>query len=198
MQSYFFMDGDYCTREKAETLCSKYSDGLLQVLGAGWVTTEFLKEKAPQIYCFLDSRAIADIVHCAMIDKVKEVFDGLRPKVAILDGLGSLVLSVEDILVIRFKKLDLNLRPHNAKSQQQTNFKQQLIWPDLTNVTVGYKVDKTWEKYLGSYMVCEVGNDIKWKIQLPDIDFGSLAIPDELPIFGSPVIRKKLRIEEVS
>jgi hypothetical protein len=86
-------------------------------------------------------RTHASVIHDLMVDNIKKRFaNDHKVNCFYKKGLFHLLVDNGDI-VIRFKKLDRNLRTHNIPTQQSFNFTHQMSMfnPPATNLNAGYQ-----------------------------------------------------------
>lgn len=90
--------------------------------------------------------AAAHNVWCHMQAEAERRFDG-RPKLVLKDIRGMRVWMVEDIAVLRLKKMDENGRSRNYQTPQQKKYDREATLPGLppeaARLTAGYLLDPT-------------------------------------------------------
>lgn len=165
--------------EEAEALLQPHLDELMQTHRAAldfWKTSVAL---IPRIG--LDdtmNQARARVISNFIAGEIRAKFADV-PGVRLVDDSGFLVMVIDDRAVIRFKKLNDDLRPSNVMTSQQFDFATQKLlegFPsDATNLTFGHKLDETGMEIEGFWLQCPRGLNNLWSI--------SLDKPMELPLF---------------
>ena len=162
----FFKDG-VPTSEEVGGILGLHMQGIAECVFAGYDVLLDWRDKYLEHYLQFSPTTCAGIVHDAMVARAAEVFRGMRPDVAVIDALGSKVITFYDRVVLRFKKLSANLEPRNARTKQQEEFSQHTLWPDLTNLTAGYRLDATGQEIRDVQIVCWYCGELLWNIELP-------------------------------
>ena len=161
----FFKDG-VLTSEEARGILDPYMQPIAECVFVGYDVLLDWRDKYLEHYLQFSPTTCAGIVHDAMVARAAEVFRGMRPDVAVIEALGSKVITFYDRVVIRFKKLSANLEPRNARTKQQEEFSQHTLWPDLTNLTAGYRLDPTGQEIRDVQIVCWYCSEKLWNIEL--------------------------------
>jgi hypothetical protein len=161
-----FEDG-ILSRADAEVILDPYMLRLAECVFAGYDFILDIREKYPKHYVMLSPTTRAGIVHDATVAHASQRFKGLRPDVALVDALGSKVINFCDRIALRFKKLSDGLKANNIPTKQQMAFCQQTLWPDLTNVTIGYRLDATGHDIRDVQIVCWYYDEKRWNIEVP-------------------------------
>ncbi len=162
----FFKDG-VLTSEDAREILGPHMRGTAECVFGGFDVLLNFRDKDPEHYVQLSPTTCAGIVHDAMVARAAQVFNGMRPEVTVIEALGSKVITFYDRVALRFKKLSANLKPRNARTKQQEEFSQHTLWPDLTNLTAGYRLDATGQEIRDMQIVCWYYGELLWNIELP-------------------------------
>ena len=84
-----------------------------------------------------------------------------------------IIIGKEEILELKFKKLDYNRRPHNIYTGEAQDFMDniQLEFPGIlhpvTNIVAGYQLNATRTGIRGIFVVCPYGSQNKWEVDIP-------------------------------
>ena len=89
-----------------------------------------------------------------------------------------IIFGKEEILEVKFKKLDYNRRPYNVYTSESQKFldqvpldQVQLEFPGMlhpiTNIVAGYQLNTTRTGIRGIFVVCPYGSQNKWEVDIP-------------------------------
>ena len=152
------------TQERAKKLAA--------CIQGGWGKWEELGRRAPDLQIPLNAFARAIIVHNHITDLARKAFAD-DPGVHVGDNRGFLVLTIEEQLVIRFKKYkNGNFTTSNIPTQQQLQFEYQLqlsgMPPEATKLVAGYLLDELQTSIGTIAITCRVGPDLQWMLDISD------------------------------
>jgi hypothetical protein len=157
------------SRADAQAVMQPHLDNLAAAIQEGWAVWE---QKAEP---YFTTRARANIVNDAIWAAVQRRFYGVQGTHLVVKR-GLRMLQIEERVVVRFKKLDHELRPKNFLTQQQLAFVRQEPLPGIPAVT----------RLTAGYVLTALQNDIERiavTLQRPD----SLAWAFEIPLGGKAV-----------
>ena len=162
----FFKDG-IPTSEEAKVFFKPHMKRVAECIYAGQDVLLDFRENYPNHYSQMSPTTRAGIVHDAMIARAKQVFKRLKPDVVLVDALGSTVVTFNDKYALRFKKLSDMFEARNIPTRQQMAFSQQTLWPDIWNVTAGYRLDPTGHEIRDIQIVSWYYDEMLWNIEIP-------------------------------
>lgn len=112
-------------------------------------------------------------------------------------------LKILDKVLIRFKKLNADYSTSNIKTKQTIQFAHQHEidgFPEIpTFLFAGYMLDETWTSIKNIYLLCKLGENLIWQIDLNgsveqarlDIDYNATEVEIVIPS------RVKVKIKEI-
>jgi hypothetical protein len=162
----FFKDGVWESKD-VNSILVPHKPRIAECIYTGFDFLLDIREKYPKRYAQLSPTTRAGIVHDETVACASQVFKGLKPDVAIVPALGSIVITFQEKVALRFKKLSDNLEANNIQTKQQKDFNQQTLWPDLCNVTAGYRLDPTGHEIRDIQIVCWYRDELLWNIEVP-------------------------------
>lgn len=136
----------YVTEEKTRQILEPYLPILTSCLKVPWQQWERLKEeKTYDLWFPLTPRTRACFLYDHICHQIRHQFEGICG-VTITEEHGFLLLNVQNLLLIRFKKLNSFGQASNVHTQQQKDYNLQLELPGIPNsaarITAGYLLDK--------------------------------------------------------
>src|ERR1044071_1383275 len=117
-------------------------------------------------------RTRASIIRDHIVSHAREAFDSVRNVVVIDKRNGLFCLEVKGLVVVRFKKLNNQMRTSNIPTQQALAFEKQMSLPeiphDATHINAGYLPDKLWTNLKGIFVAAPNGKKIDWFVEIGD------------------------------
>lgn len=155
------------SKEEAEKILAPHYPGLLECVDSGW---NDYKEIFQPHQSRLELRTRASNVRDLIVDNVrKKYFKSQNPRIAVDKPNGLFILSIDDIIFARSKKIKSDYTTANIFTQQTLDFINGELFPEYLKkavVNIGYMVDSKWDR-LGSYICCPNGKySYLWKIDL--------------------------------
>ena len=112
-------------KETAQTVLKPYLQALWNIInGAFEAWLELGRDKA-HLWEPLSPYCRARFVYDHIVKRAKGEFDG-KPGIRMEEKRGFLIVHIQNMLTIRFKKFDPRLRTSNIKTRQQTLFSMQM------------------------------------------------------------------------
>jgi len=146
---------------------------------------EYLQEYAHIKHVHTD-RKRASILHDHMVDRARKEFQGVKG-VHFLEG-RLFLLSIDQQIIVRFKKLDDDMKSRNYPTLHALKFLQQLDIPGIppvTRVEAGYQLNGLETGIQAVLITCREGAKLEWFLEL-DRPAGNVADIVEMPIKPSP------------
>lgn len=146
------------TKEEAEKILTPYYPEFSDCIKSAW--EDYKTFFQPQQYRF-EIRTRASVVRDLVVDYIRKKFYKRKSTNIIEKTNGLFILSIEDTIFARFKKIKSDFTTSNILTQQTLQFVNGELFPEYLKkalVNVGYMVDKDWDKQLGSYICCPNGN----------------------------------------
>lgn len=183
------------TKEESFAILDPYIPIITEVIRNA--VDEFSKDPKKLIYC---NRTKACIINDLIIKNSLENLysvDGIRFR----QCRGNTYIIIRDKFILRFKKLDKNLRTSNAPTNQSNKYiYQESLFSDLpdpvTNIFAGYTWNNSQSSYSGIYLTCPLGRNLEWSHDLSPAP----AIAEIIPIINiknpdpsSPSTRKRVK-----
>jgi hypothetical protein len=181
--------------QTARTVLEPYFQTLLDIINGAWNAWEEFGELAPHLRLPLSSSCRARFVYDHIVSRARAQFHG-KNWVRMEEKRGLLVIHIQNLLTIRFKKFDSRLRSHIVQTRQQTLFSMQMEidgFPKSTRLVAGYKLNEL-ENAIETFAVtCPKGNNLEYVIEIPDSP-GAVAFitPDPGPIKPADVIPRNV------
>jgi hypothetical protein len=154
------------SKEQTEKITQKYYPDLMDCINPGWEDYKTIFQAYQHRF---EIRTRASIVRDLIIDNVRKKFYN-NPNTRIIESPNGLfILSFEDIVFARFKKIKPNFTTSNIYTKQAIQFTQGELFPEFIEkilVNIGYMVDKNWDKQ-GTYICCPKGKfSYSWFIDI--------------------------------
>lgn len=114
------------------------------------------------------ARTRANILYDHMVDSARLKFDGMS-EISLIDINGSFLISIGNMLIIRFKKLDNEMKSRNYPTQQALAFMDQLTLPGIpvaARLIVGYQLNELQTNIKSILVTCPNGSQIDWHSEL--------------------------------
>lgn len=132
-------------------------------------------------------------MHEFMVQHARARLDGVQG-VALVEG-NRFLASVEDTLLLRFKKLDQTLRTSNYPTPTAQRFDAQLplaslLSPRLPRVTVGYQPRRDWTELIAVTVVHSVGKHVQWFYDLDSEEQSQTVLPAQ-PLPDTVIVRPR-------
>jgi hypothetical protein len=110
-------------------------------------------------------RTKATMFHNIIMNKAKEILPETNIKV--VEKYESLVLTIGNTFIARFKKLNDSGFPSNIKTKRNTNIicQQYSLFQDIQNSTfvdIGYQINSTWTEFTSLRILCRNKNEINF------------------------------------
>lgn len=130
----------------------------------------YFKSLSPDQRADLGPRTRASAIHDFMRREAERTF-AMIPRVACLDVRGLFVLNFDDRVVVRFKKLEADLRSRGLETQQSLGFVEQGelegIPAGVPHLEAGYVLNGLQTGYASIYLVCPDGlRSNRWTMEL--------------------------------
>lgn len=126
------------------------------------------------------SRTRANVVHDYICHEIRHKFDGVQG-ISIIEDTQFLILNFSDIVLVRFKLLDKNLRAGNIQTKQQRDYDNQLELPNLPpkayRVIAGYQLDKAQVAVKDILIVRPVRKRTVWSYSILNENISALHLP---------------------
>ena len=139
------LPANYVSEEEAKQILEPHLSTLSNCLKIAWQQWESFDQKAPELRFPLAPRTRACFIYDHICHEIKHQFEG-KSGVTIDDKPGFLLLNIENLLLIRFKKLNTASQGNNIPTIQQNIYNLQLELPGIPNsaarITIGYLLDK--------------------------------------------------------
>jgi hypothetical protein len=157
------------SKEKVLAILDLYMPRMADCIMAGW--NDYATIYAPQHHIHTP-RTRASIIRDHIVAHVRETFDNVRNVVIIDKRSGLFCLEVKGLVVVRFKKLNEQMRTSNIPTQQALAFEQQMSLPDIphdaAHINAGYSPDKLWTNLKGIFIAAPNGKKIDWFVEIGD------------------------------
>jgi len=167
----------------ARAILDPHMDDLRACLRAGWDVWVRFGDELPDIRINTSNRARAALVYDAMAAEARRRFSG-KPGVNVQTRHGFVVVTVESVLVLRFKKYRNGFKTSNVPTLQQRLFSLQGPidgMPDAaTKAVVGYYLDRLQEDFAAMAVTCRYDSALLWLIEIPEAL--SAAAPTPIPV----------------
>ena len=135
----------------------------------------------------ISPRSRANLVYDFVVTEARMALSGVEG-LSLSEDRGFLLLNVEGLLLLRFKKLRSDLRSSGIPTGQQLKFAHQQLglagMPPMTNLVAGYLLNGLQTKILRATITCSVGSRIIWVLDLPEP--GAARILPILPAADAP------------
>jgi hypothetical protein len=188
------LTANYISEEEAQKILEPYLLTLTNCMKVAWQQWERLNEfDNSRIRYPLTARTRACFIYDHICHEIKHQFEGVSG-VSIDDSRGFLLLNIQNLLLMRFKKLNRFNQASNIATYQQETYSLQMELPDIPDsaarITVGYLLDKIHQAELRDlrvvFPVGSRGKNILWSFSIlgtkveaiqPEIEFEEPAKP---------------------
>jgi hypothetical protein len=154
------------TISEAQTILEPYLGRLAQCIDLGW--NDFVNE-CSHIRYKMSPRSRACIVHDNIVHHAKQIFEDDK-NILIYDRNGTLTLQIEEIFLLRFKKLDEEKFSSGIATQVRMDFLGQGELPGIqrgTNIIAGYELNRLQTSIKEKAIACPNGDQNTWILELP-------------------------------
>ena len=202
------LPANYISEEEAKKILESHLPILTNCIKVAWQQWERLDEKAPDLRFPLAARTRACFIYDHICYEVKHQFEGVSG-VSINDKPEFVLLNIENLILIRFKKLNSASQGSNIATIQQDNYNLQLELPGIPNsaarITAGYLLDKiqaTIKDIRIAFPVDRRGKRVLWSFSLlgtkievvqPEMEFKE---PTKPRVKAKAVIQKTRKTSE--
>jgi hypothetical protein len=150
----------------------------------------------------VSNRTRANLVYDYAVKEAWRLLDG-RDCIRLSEQRGFLLISVEDKLLLRFKKYRKGLVTSGIATGQRELFDHQQLtlagMPPMTNIVAGYELDAFQREIERVAITCRVDGRLIWTIDVPQPDSGIVVpVPSPTEPLPGPNIRSTVRREEES
>ena len=166
------MDELISAEEAQELLYPQRAKKLAACIQGGWDKWRELGRRAPDLQIPLNASTRALIVHNHITDLARKEFAD-DPAVHVGDNRGFLILTIEEKMVVRFKKYrNKSFKTSNIPTRQQLQFAYQLqlpgMPPEATRLVAGYLLDELQTSIETIAVTCSIGPDLQWMLDISD------------------------------
>lgn len=159
------------SKQEAEAILGPYRKQFRDAVEKAWAAWK--GEEYAAVRYLHTPRARANIIHDRMVHFLKSYFDS-HPTVRMLSDRGRAMANIDDVFVVRFKKMDANKRSRGVPTRQYVLFNAQIdfegIPSSLTHLEVGYVLNSLQTELDGVYITCPNVHGIEWFIDLRESD----------------------------
>lgn len=192
-----FLPSNYISEEDAKKILEPHLIILSNCIKAAWLKWENLNEIAPDFRFPLSSRTRACCIYDHICHEIKHQF--LETKgVYVSESRGFLLLNIDGLVLIRFKKINSLNKSSNIATYQQYVYNAQLELPGIPNsaarLTAGYLLDKFQASIKDMRMTFPMRKGVLWSFSLPGTEIQAIQPP--MP-FEEPV-KAKVKAKGVS
>ncbi len=145
-------------RDEAMALLADLLPVFRDCLDQSWQFVEQVFDEAPERRAAFTPTTRANMLYDRLVQMVRQALDG-HPRIQLAHRGRMLRLIVDQRVLVRFKKLDEDLRARNVRTDSQLLDYYQL-WlpgieePALTKLTFGYRLNATQTEIVGRYLTC--------------------------------------------
>jgi hypothetical protein len=129
----------------------------------------------------------ANLVYDYAVAEAWRILDG-RTGMTLTEQRGFLLVSIDDALLLRFKKFRTGLVTSGIPTGQQQLFAYQQLtldaMPEMTKIVAGYLLDEFQREIARAAITCSVGSRRVWAIDLPRPGVATVA---EIPTPSGPM-----------
>jgi hypothetical protein len=164
------------SRASALSLLQPYLETLNECIDGGW--SAWKKDYAHKVH-ILDARSRAAIVYAEIFHRAVASFQQLEG-VKVLIRPGSLMIYIGEDITLRFKKMRTDGRCSNIRTVIQRRFLAQFQLPgmlDGTLVHAGYQLDDLQQDIVRKAIVCQLGKQVLWDIDISGTPAELVAMP---------------------
>lgn len=176
---------DLLSEDEARALLEKHLKELRQCISDAWAAWVLLGSRAPEFRVDLDAVARAACLSSHIRARVRECFQGREAEGIFIREKGRLfLLDICGKVLIRFKKLSIDLISSNVMTRQQMQLKFQLSlpgFPEATHLTCGYVLDALQTSIDQMVVTCRIGSSLRYKIDLDGADNVEILVPTGAP-----------------
>lgn len=190
--------GKFLAEEKARKILNPHLPKLADCFKSAWQKWDRLAEVAPDLRYPLSARTRAGFIYDHICNEVRHQFEGV-PGVTLVDSVGFLILTIENSLILRFKKLNKRDQSSNISTAQQERYIQQEPLPGLpegTRLTAGYILDKIQAQIDDIRVTFPVGKrakDILWSFSI--LGTGIDVMQPQLALDFEEPVRAKIKVK---
>lgn len=172
-------------RDQALAVVADFLPVFNDCLDKAWQFVEKLFEEAPERRPAFSLTTRANMLYDRMTQLIRQELEG-QPRTRMETRGRMLLLVIDSLLVVRFKKLDGTLRAKNVHTTSQRMDYHQLSLPGienpgLTRLTFGYRLDETATEIVARYVTCSKNwQENHWSERLDE------TASDAMPIFSPP------------
>jgi hypothetical protein len=186
------LPSNYISEDEAKRILEPHLSTLTNCIKTAWQQWEGFDQEAPDLRFPLAPRTRACFIYDHICHEIKHQFEG-KSGVTIDDKLGFLFLNIENLLLMRFKKLNTASQASNIPTIQQDIYNLQLELPGIPNsaarISAGYLLDKiqaTIKDIRVAFPVGRRGRKVLWSFSIlgtrleavqPEMEFGEPAKP---------------------
>src|SRR5260221_183607 len=106
------------SQEEGQQGLAPYEADIQHCIDQGWKVMDDIRINDPSTFSKFDARSKSAAIYSFIKDAAKHIFDG-RPNVTLVEHQGLFLVTFDNRISVRFKKLDRNLKPSNIKTHQQ-------------------------------------------------------------------------------
>lgn len=171
------------TKEQADDFLGPYKSDLRQCFDQAENQWAGVREREPEFNSDLQDRSRSSILFDLLRAAAKRIFAD-RDNIVMVEKRALFLITMENLITIRFKKFNQQMRPSISHTYQQTSYIYNLAIegiPPTTYVTAGYMLDNL-KTAIGSIdIIHQRGKDIAWYINLnepvAEVEFTPVLIP---------------------
>lgn len=183
------------TRDDAITILDEFLSIFRGCLDQAWEFVEEVFDDRPERRVAFRATTRANMLYDRLAQLVQNSLDG-HPRVEVAHRGRMLRLIIDDVIQVRFKKLDENLRAKNVRTPSQLSDYFQLRLPgteeaELTKLVFGYRLNATETAIDGRFVTCPKNWDENHWVLALDEEASSA-----MPLF-SPAIEEDDDVEIV-
>lgn len=160
------------TRDEAIELLWPYLPKIGDCIRRGWQAWEDFGNLSPELRRPLNATARASFVHCHIAEAAKRTFKGIPGVLLSQRKRGYLQVVFNEVIVLRFKKLNSNYHPGGIKTNQYKLFmsQSQLSFKGFelvqANLVGGYRLDHLQREISDVCVVCPEGSKNQWRFEI--------------------------------
>ena len=159
------------SKQQAEIILEPYFLKIQEAIESGFndhlATINFHHSNG--VYVTFNKTEKANHIHALIRARLKVAFkDCPEVKIGYINRVFGILIN--NSLFIRFKKINKDRSTSNISTKQTNNYKNQIEIPgipaDTTLLYAGYTPDATWTCLQNIYILCRLGDNIRWEIGL--------------------------------
>ncbi len=180
---------------EAVEILRPYLETIRRVIVGAWADYEIQYKDVRHIHSIT---CRANIIHSHMVDRARKEFEGVEG-VHVMEIDGLFLLSIQNRLVVRFKKLDNEMKSRNFPTDRQLDYLAQYDCPGIpaaTRLEAGYQENFLQTGIRSVLITCPRGRKVDWYIELQEPPVTNVV---ELPVNApspKPPRRVKTKIDE--